>query len=98
MTQRQFLQGMFAGAFGTLIGGAAILYMLARLDLIRLPDTAIAAPGEWLEWTYTNVGSSIPVFAVLLLAFFMSLTRLHLSLEDGRAVNHIVQMDHLTDS
>jgi hypothetical protein len=97
MTQRQFLQGLFAGAFGTLTGGAALLYMLARLELIRLTDTAISTPGEWLEWAYTNLGSSIPVFAVLLLAYFVTLGRMRRSLDDGKAVNHIVQLDHLTD-
>ena len=97
MTQRQFLQGMFAGAFGTLVGGAAILYTLARLHLIRLPDTAISTPGEWLHWAYTNLGSSIPVFAVLLLAYFITVGRLRRNLDDGSAVNQIVQLDHLTD-
>jgi hypothetical protein len=97
MTQKQFLQGMFAGAFGTLTGGAALLYTLARLDVIRLPDTAVSTPGEWLEWAYTNLGSSIPVFAVLLLAFFVTLGRLRRSLDSGKAVNQVVQLDHLTD-
>ncbi len=97
MTQRQFLQGMFAGAFGTLTGGAALLYMLARLEIIRLTDSAISSPGEWLQWAYTNLGSSIPVFAVLLLAFFVTLGRLRRNLDAGRAVNQIVQLDHLTD-
>ena len=97
MTQRQFLQGLLAGAFGTLMAGAALLYTLARLNLIRLPDTPISAPGEWLEWAYTNLGSSIPVFAVLLLAFFVTLGRLRSYLDDARPVNQVVQLDHLTD-
>jgi hypothetical protein len=97
MTERQFLQGLFAGAFGTLTGGAAILYTLARLEMIRLPDTTISTPGQWLEWAYTNLGSSIPVFAMLLLAFFVTLGRMRRSLDNGGAVNRIVQLDHLTD-
>ena len=48
MTQRLFLQGLVAGAFGTLLGGAALLYTLARLQLIRLHDTAVSTPGDWL--------------------------------------------------
>ena len=97
MTQRQFLQGMLAGAFGTLMGGAALLYTLARLDLIHLPDTSISAPGEWLEWAYTNLGSSIPVFAVLLFAFFITLGRLRSCLDEHKPVNQVVQLDHLTE-
>ena len=49
MTQRLFLQGLLAGAFGTLLGGSALLYTLARLGVIRLHDTVISAPGDWLE-------------------------------------------------
>ena len=97
MTQRQFLQGLFAGAFGTLLGGAAILYSLARLEFIRLHDTAISAPGDWLEWAYTNLGSSIPVFAGLLLAFFITLGRLRRSLDDEQPVDKVVQLDQLTE-
>jgi hypothetical protein len=46
MTQRLFLQGLIAGALGTLLGGAALLYSLARLELIRFHDTAISSPGD----------------------------------------------------
>jgi hypothetical protein len=97
MTQRLFLQGLVAGAFGTLLGGAALLYTLARLDLIRLHDTAISTPAHWLQWAYTNLGSSIPVFAGLLLAYFITLGRLRRCLDDDKPVNQIVQLDHLTD-
>ena len=97
MTQRQFLQGLFAGAFGTLLGGAAVLYSLARLEVIRLQDTAISTPGDWLEWAYTNLGSSIPVFAGLLLAFFVTLGRLRRSLEDEQPVDKVVQLNPLTE-
>ncbi len=97
MTQRLFLQGLFAGAFGTLMGGAALLYTLARLNLIRLQDTAVSSPSEWLAWAYINLGSSIPVFTVLLLAFFITLGRLQKHLDTDKPVNQIVQLDHLTE-
>jgi hypothetical protein len=97
MTQRLFLQGLLAGALGTLLGGAALLYTLARLDVIRLHDTVISAPGDWLAWAYTNLGSSIPVFAGLLLAFFVTLGRLGRSLDDDKPVDRIVQLDQLTE-
>ena len=97
MSERFFLQGLFAGAFGTLTGGTALLYTLARAGMIRLPDTAISRPGDWLAWAYTNLGLSIPVFAVLLLAFFITLGRLRNYLAANRPVNQIVQFDHLAD-
>ena len=98
MTERGgFIQGMVAGLTGTLVGGAAIVYALARADLVVLSDSAISAPSDWLHWAYTNLGSSIPVFAVLLIAFFVTLGRLRRSLERELPVNQIVQMDHLTD-
>jgi hypothetical protein len=92
-----FLQGLIAGAFATLTAGAALLYMLARFGLIQLEQTAISSPDEWLLWAYTNLGSSIPVFAFLLLAFFITLGRLRSYVDAGRPVNEIVQLDHLTD-
>jgi len=97
MTQRLFLQGLLAGALGTLLGGAALLYTLARLNVIRLHDTILSAPGDWLAWAYTNLGSSIPVFAGLLLAFFVTLGRLRRSLDDDKPVDRIVQLDQLTE-
>lgn len=94
---RNFVEGLTTGAIGSMVSASALLYILSRNDLVsfsaeRLPDLA-----NWLEWTYTNLGSSIPVFAVLLLAFFASLKRLRSYLENDRPTNEIVQLDHLTD-
>ncbi len=94
---RNFVEGLTTGAIGSMVSASALLYILSRNNLIsfsaeRLPDLA-----DWLEWTYTNLGSSIPVFAVLLLAFFASLKRLRSHLENDRPTNEIVQLDHLTD-
>ncbi len=95
--RRGFLQGMVAGLTGTFVGGAAIMYALARADLLELDGSGVGSPGEWLHWAYTNLGSSIPVFAVLLIAFFVTLGRLRRWLDDERPVNQIVQLDQLTD-
>ena len=92
-----FCRGLAAGALGTLIGGAATLYVLNRLGVIAFADTAISRPGEWLHWAYTNLGLSIPVFAVLLLAYFVTLGRLRRALEHSQPINQVVQLDHLTD-
>ena len=94
---RVFLQGLLAGTTGTLVGGAALLYILGRYELIRFDDTPISSPSAWLEWAYINLGSSIPVFAVLLLAYFMTLGILRRHLDNNSPINQIVQMDHLTD-
>jgi hypothetical protein len=92
-----FLKGLAAGALGTLIGGSAALYLLSRSGVVHFSDTAISSPGEWMHWAYTNLGSSIPVFAILLLAYFITLGRLRDALECARPINQIVQLDHLTD-
>lgn len=94
---QSFIAGLTAGAFGSLVGAGALLYILTRSELISFTDGQFANPSEWLEWTYTNLGSSIPVFAALLLAFFFTLRRLRSYLRTGRPVNEIVQLDHLTD-
>lgn len=92
-----FFKGLAAGALGTLIGGAASLYLLSRSGVIHFSNTAISSPGEWLHWAYTNLGSSIPVFAVLLLAYFVTLGRLRNALDKALPINQVVQLDHLTD-
>jgi len=94
---RYFLQGLLAGVLGTLVGGAAFLYILGRLNIVRFQDTAISNPGAWLEWAYLNLGASMPVFAALLLAYFITLGRLRHHLDNEFPVNQIVQLDHLTD-
>ena len=92
-----FIKGLVAGALGTLVGGSASLYLLSRIGVIQFSDSAISSPGEWLHWAYTNLGSSIPVFAILLLAYFVTLGRLRNALENARPINQVVQLDHLTD-
>ncbi len=90
-----FIQGLTAGVFGSLVGAAAILYILARTRLISFPGEQHV--GDWMHWAYANLGSSIPVFAVLLIAFFETLRRLRMALENAQPLNEIVQLDHLTD-
>ena len=92
-----FLKGLAAGALGTLVGGAAGLYVLSRLGVVHFDDSAISNPGEWLHWAYTNLGLSIPVFAALLLAYFVTLGRLRHALETAQPINQVVQLDNLTD-
>ncbi len=94
---RVFTQGIVSGLLGTLLGGSALLYLFARLDLLSFDSALLDAPGTWLDWAYTNLGSSIPVFAFLLLAYFVSLGRLRDYLDQGRPINQVVQLDNLTD-
>jgi hypothetical protein len=94
---RRFLRGLTAGAVGTLIGGSALLYVLSRYQFVVFSDDRLPNISGWLEWAYVNLGSSIPVFALLLLAFFVSLSRLRSLLENDRPIDKVVQLDHLTD-
>ncbi|HSD70967.1 MAG TPA: hypothetical protein VLB07_15520 [Woeseiaceae bacterium] len=90
-----FIQGLTAGAFGSFVGAAAILYVLARTRVISFPGEQHVA--DWLLWAYTNLGSSIPVFAVLLIAYFVTLRRLRRALTGAQPLNEIVQLDHLAE-
>ncbi len=94
---RIWLQGMLSGLLGTLVGGSALLYLLQRMGYVTFGDTALEAPGSWLQWAYVNLGSSIPVFAFLLLAYFISLGRLRQYLDEDREINQVVQLDNLTE-
>jgi len=94
---QSFVEGLTAGVFGSIVGASALLYILSRNQLVSFAPERLPDFGDWLNWTYTNLGSSIPVFAILLLAFFFSLRRLRSYLENDRPINEIVQLDHLTD-
>ena len=93
----RFLRGLTTGAIGTVIGGGALLYVLSRYEVITFADKRVPSLGSWLDWAYMNLGSSIPVFAALLLAYFFTLGRLRTFLETDRPLERVVQFDHLTD-
>lgn len=94
---QSFVEGLTAGVFGSMVGTVALLYILSRNELISFSADRFPDPGEWLTWTYTNLGMSIPVFAILLLAFSFSLRKLRSHLENDRPIDEVVQLDHLTD-
>ena len=94
---QSFVEGLTAGVFGSIVGAGALLYILSRNNLVSFAADRIPDPRDWLLWTYTNLGLSIPVFAILLLAFFFSLRRLRSYLEEDRPIDQVVQLDHLTD-
>lgn len=97
-TRTGFVEGLTAGMFGSAVGTGAILYLLRRYELVSFTsDSELPNLSPWLDWAYSNLGSSIPVFAALLIAFFFSLGRLRNFVEAEKPINEIVQLDHLTD-
>jgi len=92
-----FLKGLAAGALGSMIGSGALLYALSRTQFVSFSNGFTPDLGQWSNWVTTNLGSSIPVFAILGLAFGISLGRLRRKLESGRPTNEIVQLDHMVD-
>jgi hypothetical protein len=97
MNTKRFMRGFTGGAVGTLVGGGALLYVLSRYEIITFASHRVPSLGGWLDWAYMNLGSSIPVFAILLLAFFFTLAQLRRLLESEGSINRIVQLDQLTD-
>jgi hypothetical protein len=93
----RFMRGFAGGAVGTLVGGGALLYVLSWYEVISFAEHGIPSLGGWLDWAYMNLGSSIPVFALLLLVFFFTLGHLRRLLETDGNINRIVQLDQLTD-
>jgi len=94
---RGFLKGLATGALGSLIGAGAIAYSLGRARIVTFSNGYTPDVSHWTTWIYANLGSSIPVFAILIVAFVVSLGRLRSKLETGRPTNEIVQLDHLAD-
>jgi hypothetical protein len=102
---RQFFSGLASGTLGTLVGGGALLYTLAHFGLIGFPQQRLPEFGHWLDWARLNLGTSIPVFAALLLAWAITVMRLATRLDQAEAAepvlrhtNSIVQLDHLADT
>jgi hypothetical protein len=93
-----FLKGLGTGAIGSLIGAGSVLYLLSRRELVSFTDGVLQAPSGWLAWLYDNLGSSLPVFTILVFAFFITLSRLKTSLETDQPIERIVQLDHLADT
>ncbi len=97
MRGERFLEGLTTGIFGSAAGAGALLYILQRNELVSFSVDHISIIRPWLDWTYNNLGLSIPVFAAVLIAYFFSLARLRSYLNSGRPITEIVQLDHLTD-
>lgn len=95
---RLFAQGFGAGILGSLLGAASVLYLLNRGKLVTFTDGILPDPGGWLGWVYANLGSSLPVFALLIAAFLITLGRLRNHLQVGRPIEDVVQLDHLADT
>ena len=57
-----FLQGLGAGVAGTLLAGGAAIYSLYAGDGLSQGPPVIRSV---VDWTYANLGLSLPVFALL---------------------------------
>lgn len=97
-TGRRFLEGLGVGAAGSLAVLAGLLYLLERRDVISFSDGLLANADGWLAWAHANLGSSIPVFTLLLIAWVITLARLRQSLDGHQPIERIVQLDHLAET
>lgn len=95
---RRFLEGLGAGAAGTLVVAGVVIYLLERGALVTFPDGFLADPGRWIDWVQANLGTSVPVFVALFAAYAITLARLRRSLAREQPIERIVQLDHLTDT
>ena len=96
--RRHFLQGLGTGAIGSLLGAASVLYLLSRQNLVSFSNGVMPDPADWMAWVYANLGSSLPVFATLLIAWLFTLGRLRMRLQGDDRIERIVQLDHLADT
>jgi hypothetical protein len=93
----RFLEGLSMGLFGSAVGVIALLYILRRGNFVSFSIEQFPDLSPWMAWAYANLGMSTPVFAAILLAYFISLRRLRARLNRDRPIDEIVQLDHLTD-
>ncbi len=95
---RRFLQGLGAGATGSLVGGATLLYLLDRQAMVTFSNGLLSHSEDWLGWAHANLGSSIPVFALLLAAYVATVARLRQCIDGEQPIERIIQLDHLADT
>ena len=93
----RFFEGLWIGLFGSSVGVLALLYLLRRANLVSFSAEQMPDASPWMSWVYANLGMSTPVFAAILVAYFVSLRQLRIRLSKERPVDEIVQLDHLTD-
>lgn len=92
-----FLQGVATGALGSLVSAGALLYVLSKTHFVTFSNGAAPDLSQGIDWAYANLGSSIPVFIILLITFVITIVRLREKLATNRPTNEIVQLDHLSD-
>lgn len=93
-----FLKGLAAGALGSMVGAVTLLYLLSRTQFVTFTNGYTADVSHWFDWAYSNLGSSIPVFGLLFVAFAVSISRLRGKLANNRSTNEIVQLDNLAET
>ncbi len=92
-----FVRGLTFGAFGSFVIASTVLFVLSRSNLVTIHSDNLPGIDGWMHWAYSNLGASIPVFALLSVAYIVTMRRLRRYLAQERHVNEIVQLDHLTD-
>ena len=95
---RPFLEGLGAGAAGTFVIAGTLVYLLEQQAWITFSHSLLPGVDASLAWAKANLGSSIPVFALLLGAWVITLARLRRALDGDRPIERIVQLDHLSDT
>lgn len=93
----RFFEGLWIGLFGSSVGVLALLYLLRRGNFVSFSAEKMPDASPWMSWVYANLGMSTPVFAAILIAYFVSLRQLRIRLGKERPIDEIVQLDHLTD-
>ena len=92
-----FFHGLTAGAVGSLLAGLVVLYVLAARGLVQFEIFDPPAIGRILNWTYANLGLSIPVFMLVLFLYLRDLHRLRRHVADKRPPDAVSHQEYLVD-
>ena len=79
----KFMRSLFGGLLTGLVLAAALLYVLQSIGLVEIHWGQAPAVAAMLAWLNGNFGSSLFVFAALLLGFFHQLSALVEALGGG---------------
>ena len=94
----QFVFGLAAGLLAGLVGGVVLVMSQASALEPGAATFALNRLEQGLDWASDNLGLSLPVFAVVLILFGVSLHALRQRIREARPLDEVAQADHLTDT
>ena len=92
----RFAEGLAAGLVVTPAAVLGLGFVSEGVGITH--ESGLAALSSIMDWMADNLGYSVPVFALVLVLFVVSLARLRALLESEQPVAAVAHAEYLTDT